>query len=108
MTYTGPDVGEFGDAPFQELARDIAAGQPMEIFIDARETPVASMDVSGAWAKWMMTNRGRIHRFNMLCGSRFIELTAEFVQRFTEFGPRMRIYTEADAFDEALRVASSR
>jgi len=27
------------------------------------------------------------------------------VQRFTQFGPRMRIYTEASAFEEALRIA---
>ena len=53
----------------------------------------------------MRANRERIYRLNMLCKSRFIELTANFVQRFTEFGPRMRIYTDELAFDEALRTA---
>ena len=82
------------------------AGLPLEVFIDARNVPAASIEVSGGWAQWMMNHREQIHRLNMLCGSRFIELTANFVRRFTEFGPRMRVYTDAAEFDEALRVAS--
>ncbi len=104
--FDGPDAGEFGDAPFRELAPDVRDGGPVEIFIDARKVPAASIDVSADWAQWMTAHRERIERLNILCGSRFIELTASFVQRFTEFGPRMRIYTDPAAFDEALRAAS--
>ena len=100
----GTDTGEMGDAPFRELAPLLERGAPVEIFVDAREVPSASIDVSGVWAQWMRENRERIYRLNMLCRSRFIELTAKFVQRFTEFGARMRIYTDAVAFDEALRT----
>jgi hypothetical protein len=106
--FKGHDIGEFGDAPFRELGRDIASGAPLEIFVDARAVPSASIEVSGEWARWMMEHRGRIYRFNILCRSRFIELTAGFVQRFTEFGPRMRIYTDAASFDEAVRAACGR
>jgi len=101
----GSDIGEFGDAPFRELDRDLAAGLPIELFVDARKAPSASIEVSGSWARWMMANRERIQRFNICCQSRFIELTARFVQQFTEFGPRMRIYTDSAAFDDALRAA---
>ncbi len=66
-----------------------------------------AIDVSAGWATWMSTNRERIERLNILCGSRFIELTASFVQRFTQLGPRMRIYTDHAAFDQALHVAST-
>lgn len=104
--FEGADVGEFGDAPFRELARDIADAT-VEIFIDARKAPAASVDVSAEWAQWMTVHRQRIQRLNILCASRFVELTANFVQRFTQFGERMRIYTEAAAFEEALRLASS-
>jgi hypothetical protein len=100
----GTDTGELGDAPFRELAPLLERSAPAEIFVDAREVPSASIDVSGVWAQWMRENRERIYRLNMLCGSRFIELTAKFVQRFTEFGARMRIYTDASAFDDALRT----
>jgi hypothetical protein len=105
--FDGPDVGEFGDTPFRELATDVAGAAPIEVFIDARKVPAASIDVSAGWATWMSANRERIERLNILCGSRFIELTASFVQRFTQFGPRMRIYTDHRAFDQALDEASS-
>jgi len=49
--FEGLDVGEFGDAPFRELARDVGAGAPVEIFIDARKVPAASVDVSAEWAQ---------------------------------------------------------
>lgn len=101
----GHDVGEFGDAPFRELDADVEHGAPLEIFIDARGVPAASLEVSADWARWMSTHRERIQRLSILCGSRFVELTASFVQKFTQFGSRMRIYTETDAFEEALRVA---
>jgi len=100
----GTDTGEMGDAPFRELAPLLERSAPLEIFVDARAVPSASIDVSGLWAHWMRENRERIYRLNMLCGSRFIEVTAKFVQRFTEFGARMRIYTDATAFDDALRT----
>jgi len=103
----GSDVGEFGDAPFRELGTDLAAGLPIEIFVDARAVPAASIDVTGSWAQWMMANRDRIQRFNIVCRSRFIEVTAKFVRQFTEFGPRMRIYTDAEGFDAALQAAVS-
>ncbi|QIF05019.1 hypothetical protein [Roseimicrobium sp. ORNL1] len=103
--FKGPDVGEFGDAPFQELALDVGHLAPVEIFIDAREVPAASLEVSADWAHWMSAHRDRIQRLNILCGSKFIELTAGFVQKFTQFGARMRIYTDASSFEEALRVA---
>ena len=101
----GHDVGEFGDAPFRELDADVEHGAPLEFFIDARGVPAASLEVSADWARWMTIHRERIQRLSILCGSRFVELTASFVQKFTQFGSRMRIYTEADAFEEALRVA---
>ena len=105
LIFNGHDIGEFGDAPFRELSNRVQAGSPMEIFVDARAVPSASIEVSGEWAQWMRANRDHIYRMNMLCRSRFIELTANFVQRFTEFGSRMRIYTDEVAFDEALRTA---
>ena len=53
----------------------------------------------------MMAHRSRIQRFNIVCRSRFTEVSAKFVRQFTEFGPRMRIYTDPNAFDAALRAA---
>jgi hypothetical protein len=104
-TFHGHDIGEFGARPFEELAKDLAGGLPLELFIDARHTPGASIQVSGEWAQWMLNHRHQLHRVNILCGSRFIQLTANFVRRFTGFEDRMRIYTDAVAFDQALGAA---
>jgi hypothetical protein len=42
----------------------------------------------------------------MLTGSRFVQLTADFVRRFAELGDAMLIYTDGVAFDEALASAT--
>lgn len=104
--YKGPDIGEFGDAPFLELSKDLAPGLPVELFIDARECPGPSINVSNDWAKWMCAHRNQVHRINILSGSRFVDVTASFVRRFTEFGERLRVYTEREVFYQALSAAT--
>jgi len=103
VTITGQDTGELGDAPFREIEKHLGGSERPEIFVDARATLGASVDVSAAWASWLMDNKARYARLSILTGSRFIELTASFVQRFTALGDQMRIYTEPAAFEAALR-----
>ena len=105
VTLSGRDVGEFGDVSFQELAKDLARNRQIELFIDARAVRGASIDVSNDWARWLRTNRSSFRQINMLTGSRFVQLTADFVLRFAELGDIMRIYTEAAAFDATLTDA---
>ncbi len=102
--FDGRDVGELGDAPFRELAGDLAAGK-FELFIDARQTSGASVEVSGDWSQWFAENRDNLHRVNMLTGSRFIQMTAELVRRVSQLGERMRIYTDPAAFDATLEAS---
>ena len=70
--------------------------------------PGASVEVSGTWAYWMQENRGRLEEIHLLCGSRFIHLTANFVRRFAELEEKMFLYTEAKAFDLAVGTAMAR
>jgi len=107
LKFIGPDVGEFGAAPFQELARDLAAKSQIKLFVDAGECSGASIDVSSEWARWMGTHRERLAELHLLCGSRFIQLTADFVRRFTGFEDRMWIYTERNSFEAALETAAT-
>lgn len=101
VAITGSDVGEFGDAPFQELEGDLAS-PPLEMFIDSRSTRGASVDVSNEWARWLRRHRAHLSRITMLTGSRFIEITAEFVRRFADLDDVMRVTTDPAAFDAAL------
>jgi len=107
LTITGRDVGEAGDAPLRALDEELVAG-PYALFIDARRTLGAAIDVSNVWAQWLRSNRDRLHQIHMLTGSRFVQLTADFVRRFAELGDAMLIYTDGAAFDEALRTATAR
>ena len=99
MKISGTDIGEFGDAPMLELAKCVEGA---ELFIDARDVRGASIEVSGEWAEWLRAHKTNLRGINMLTGSRFVEVTADFVRRFAGLQGTMRIYTEATAFDAAL------
>lgn len=102
---SGHDLGEFGDLALRELEKEIASNQQIELFIDARDTQGASIDVSGTWAVWLAKNRQGFKHVTMLAGSRFVRITADFVQRFAELGNLMRIHTDPAAFDDSLAMA---
>jgi len=104
LVISGRDAGELGDAPFRELAHDLEVGE-LELFVDARDTIGVHLDVSGQWAAWLQKHQLRFRRIHMLTGSRFVQLTAEFVRRFAELGDRMLIYTEPTAFETARSLA---
>lgn len=107
LTITGQDAGEHGDGPLRALEDELRRG-PYSLFVDARRTRGASIDVSNVWAQWLRSHRDQLHQIHMLTGSRFIQLTADFVRRFAELGDSMRIYTDGAAFDEALRATTTR
>lgn len=105
IAISGTDVGELGDAPFQALAGDLIGDRPIELFVDARATRGASIDVSSEWAAWLGRHRHRFRHVSMLTGSPFIRLTADFVRKFADLGELMRIYTDPATFDGALSNA---
>ncbi len=99
---SGTDVGEFSQAPMLKIQELMGDADPIQLFIDARRVRGASIEVSGDWAKWLGAHKTNLRRVSMLPGSRFIELTAEFVRRFSELRGIMRIYTDPGAFDMDL------
>jgi hypothetical protein len=106
LRLAGWDTGEFGDAAMKEIAKDFAAGQPLQLFIDARAVKGATVDVSNDWALWLRANRSRFAHISMLTGAPLVQLTARFVQRFADLGEVMRIYSDTSAFDAALIQAA--
>jgi hypothetical protein len=107
VTVSGTDAGELGDAPFRELDEQLARGA-FALFIDARRTKGASVDVSNVWARWLRRHRDDLIRIHMLTGSRFVQMTADFVRRFADLGDAMLIYTDPSVFDETLEIATHR
>jgi hypothetical protein len=102
LRISGTDVGEFGDAPMRGIEECLAGAAPVRLFIDARETRGASIEVSADWARWLGAHRDQLSDIDMLTGSRYVEVTAEFVRRFADLQGKMRIYTDPAAFDAAL------
>lgn len=105
LRISGSDVGEFGDAPMQALDSWLRDAAPAQFFIDARDVRGASIEVSGDWARWLGANRDSLSSVTMLTGSRFIQMTAEFVRRFAALQGLMQICTEPAVFDFALNSA---
>jgi len=68
-------------------------------------TDGASIAISGDWAVWLGANQASLRSVTMLTGSRFIQVTAEFVRRFSALEGIMRICTEPPVFDSALAEA---
>jgi hypothetical protein len=87
------------------LAGWIASSDPIDFFIDARDVRGASIEVSGEWAGWLNAHKELLKSITMLTGSRFIQVTAEFVRRFASLEGIMRICTEPAVFDRVLSEA---
>jgi len=107
VVISGRDVGEHGDRPLRALDNLLSEGS-FELFVDARNTTGASIDVSNVWASWLRRHRDELHRIHMLTASRYVQITADFVRRFADLGDSMLLYTDAAAFDEQLRAATRR
>ncbi len=105
LKISGTDIGEFGNGPMSELSRQLKDSGPVELFIDARKVRAASIDVSGKWAKWLGAERGKLRAVHMLTGSKFIQITANFVRRFAAIQDIMAVYTEVRVFEDALAGA---
>ena len=102
ITVSGTDVGEHGEGPFEELLQDVRS--PFDLFVDARASRGVTIEVSAEWTRFLAKHRTSLRSFHMLTGSRFVQLTANFVRNFAQFGELMRIYTEAAAFDDELTM----
>jgi hypothetical protein len=104
VAFRGRDRGQFGREPFVELEKNFVPGQQLELFIDLQSAVGASLDVSGSWAIWLRANKDRLRQVSMLTGSPFIQLSAQAVQRFSELGEKIRIYSDRGEFEKAFRA----
>lgn len=102
MRLSGTDTGELRDAPIKTLDEWLAGANAIEFYIDARNVRGASIDVSSDWAAWFTANRARFKTITMLTGTKFIQITAEFVRRFAGLNGIMWVCTDPEVFDLAL------
>ena len=108
LRISGTDIGEFGNAPMLALTDCLERGDDIHLFVDARDVRGASIEVSGEWAQWLCAHKARLRGVRMLTGSRFVQVTADFVRRFAELEGIMTVDTEPAAFDAALAESVER
>lgn len=101
----GRDIGQLGRAPFTELEKTLDASGPLELFFDLSGARSATMDVSGSWALWLRANAARLRHVGMLTSRPLIRISAKAVHSVSQLGEKLHLYSDAAAFESALRAA---
>ncbi|HEY0709166.1 MAG TPA: hypothetical protein VGG33_20320 [Polyangia bacterium] len=108
VSATGHDKGQFGDAPFVWLEREMGRHGAIEIFVDMREMFNATLTVADGWSAWIKRHRTRIRRMSLLVSSKYVQMTVEVAKLFSRTGDLMRVYTDAPAFSDAVSQSLGR
>jgi hypothetical protein len=101
----GYDRGALGRAPFDEIERQLARPQPVELFFDLRDAAGAVGEVRHAWTEWFQRTRPHLARVTVLASSRFVNLTLEIAKLFSRTGELIQIYSDQLLFEQAMAVA---
>lgn len=99
----GKELGELGRAPLGEVAAEAALHPPLRLFIDLSALTSISDEVSNDWTAWFRANRGSISRLDALTGSILVELTVAVSQVLSHTGDMMRLHTDRQRFESAIR-----
>jgi hypothetical protein len=104
----GHDRGQFGDAPFVWLEREMGRHGAIEVFVDMREMFNATQTVADGWSAWIKRHKTRIRRMSLLVSSKYVQMTVEVAKLFSRTGDLMRVYTDAPAFSDAVSQSLGR
>lgn len=108
LALAGRDVAHLADAVAQEIEAELAASEPLQLFVDARRTVGVSMMMSAAWARWLTARRDDLGRVVLLTGSGFLHLTGDYVHRFAGLGEKLQLHVDPVAWARARSRAAGR
>jgi hypothetical protein len=98
----GYDQGQLGSAPLDEMGAAIARGQPLEIFVDAREAEGVTTLVREDWTAWFQANQARLQKIHVLVLGKFMQQVVSVSQHLARVGSLIQIYGDVDRFEQAL------
>lgn len=104
VTIQGRDTGALGPAVFEEV-RFHLGGEPLELFVDAREADGPTSEVSEAWTRFLNKEAPHFKRVSILAVSNFVHLTVSVAKLFSRTGELVQIYSDPGLFDAALERA---
>ena len=104
----GVDMGTLGTAPIDRVREEIGRFGALDLFIDARDAGVASLEVSDAWTAFFQANAGGLRRVSILAVSKFVHLTVSVAKLFSRTGELIQIYSDPALFESAITAARAR
>src|SRR5687767_1535833 len=107
LTIEGKELGELGRAPLGEVAAEAAHHPSLRLFIDLSGLTSISDAVSDDWTAWFRANQPVISRLDALTGSVLVQLTVAVSQVLSRTGDMMRIHTDRQRFEAAVREIKS-
>jgi hypothetical protein len=108
ISASGHDKGQFGEAPFEWLEREMGRHGVIEVFVDTRELFNATQTVADRWSEWIARHKSRLRRMSVLVSSKYVQMTIEVAKLFSRTGELMRVYTDAPAFSDAIAQSLGR
>jgi len=106
LVISGHDTGEFGTAPLDEVAAEIAPGrEPVELFVDTTEVVSVAGRVTEEWTTWFIANQDSLRRVNMLTGSQFLHLKVTIASHLAGTGGLISVFSDPQQFDHAIARA---
>ena len=105
ITITGYDKGQFGTAPFDEIASFLQVAAPLELFVDARAAVGATVRVSQDWTSFFSRHKGDLSHVHVLAGSKMVELTVAIARHLSRTANLIQIYSDPELFEAQLAAA---
>lgn len=102
VSISGDDKGDLGPAPLDEVSAEIARFGPIDLFVDTAEATGIATQVSDLWTAWFRDNKPRLKRVSIHAPSRFVRLVISVAKLFSGTGELIRIYEDAEPFDQAI------
>ncbi len=101
----GIDHGQFGTATFDELAVALLRERSLELYLDASQGSIPSVNVSRAWTRFFENHRKSLKRVRILASSKSVALTMGIIRHLSNTGDLLQIYSDRELYE--TRKASS-
>lgn len=103
----GDDDGQFGTAIVDEVAMVLLREGSLELFVDASEAMLRSINVSGAWKRFFELNRKNLRRVTVLASSKPVALTMGIARHLSHTADLVQIHSDRASYETRKKSTSS-
>ena len=95
----GTDSGQFGTGVIDEVALALFRDRSLELFVDATEGSIMSVNVTSAWARFYEVNRAGLRRVTVLATTRPVTVAMGLVRYLSKTGDLLRIISDREDYE---------